>query len=381
MNTGIDSKTSTIPDLGVITNKYFDGASLEKGKQKFSRWRKGEKGIPAVISTLIILALIGVAGWGLFTYILPAVFAWLGIVAAVSSSIAAVVFLALASPGIYSWFRKIARAIHKAAITWSPFDEFDDQIKKMWRNYKNFLEGKSTIKALRSRFESTAKAEIEKAAEAQEKVQDFTKKAGQIKAKMSDMVAKGGEDAKETDEYAELQTQYDSANSAGLRAANELKNSKGWAEKHAARSNVFAKLDRKLLIGANRMQNMIKDFESQVDLLKKDYEGAQTSANATNILKQFFSGKKSWELDFVMDFVTGKIEKDYATTAQNIEELNSVISDFDFNSDDAYEKLEKLSNKISAGEDILPDVERISNVNHKLTGSEKSSAGPLGNIF
>ncbi|MFZ2151327.1 MAG: hypothetical protein WAZ12_01445 [Candidatus Absconditicoccaceae bacterium] len=381
MNTGIDSKTSTIPDLGVITNKYFDGASLEKGKQMFSRWRKGEKGIPAVISTLIILALIGVAGWGLFTYILPAVFAALGIIAAVASSIAAVVFLILASPGIYSWFRKIARAIHKAAITWSPFDEFDDQIKKMWRNYNNFLEGKSTIKALRSRFESTAKAEITKAEEAQEKVTDFTKKAGKIRTQMLDMVAKGGEEAKETDEYAELQTQYDSANSAGLRAANELKNSKGWAEKYAARSNVFAKLDRKLLVGANRMQNMIQDFESEVGLLKKDYEGAQASANATNILKQFFSGKKAWELDFAMDFVTGKIEKDYATTAQNIEELNSVISDFDFNSDDAYEKLEKLSNKINAGEDTLPDVERISNVNHKLTGSEKTSAGPLGNIF
>jgi uncharacterized protein Yka (UPF0111/DUF47 family) len=309
------------------------------------------------------------------------VFAALGIIAAVASSIAAVVFLALASPGIYSWFRKIARAIHKAAITWSPFDEFDDQIKNKWNNYNNFLEGKGKIKALRSRFESTAKAEITRAEESQEKVQDFTKKAGKIRTQMLDMVAKGGEEAKETDEYAELQTQFDSANSAGIRAANELKNSKGWAEKYAARSNVFAKLDRKLLVGANRMQNMIQDFESEVGLLKKDYEGAQASANATNILKQFVSGKKAWELDFVMDFVTGKIEKDYATTAQNIEELNSVISDFDFNSDDAYEKLEKLSNKINAGEDTLPNVEKISNVNHKLTGSEKTSAGPLGNIF
>ena len=68
-------------------------------------------------------------------------------------------------------------------------------------------------------------------------------------------------------------------------------------------------------------------------------------------------------------------------TAQNLEDLERNTTSFNFDSDEAYEKLLAIGNKLDAGQIDIPDPSKISNPNHKLTHEEKNSAGPLGDIF
>jgi hypothetical protein len=68
-------------------------------------------------------------------------------------------------------------------------------------------------------------------------------------------------------------------------------------------------------------------------------------------------------------------------TAQNLEDLERNTTAFNFDSDEAYEKLLSIGNKLDTGQIEVPDPSRISNPNHKLTHDEKLSAGPLGDIF
>jgi hypothetical protein len=68
-------------------------------------------------------------------------------------------------------------------------------------------------------------------------------------------------------------------------------------------------------------------------------------------------------------------------TAQNLEDLDRNTTAFDFDSDEAYEKLLAIGNKLDAGQINVPDPSKISNPNHKLTSGERNSTGPLGDIF
>jgi len=83
----MQTETKTITQLPIM--KYFDDAKLvEKGKETLGKWRKGEKPIGAIIG----LILIGTIGYGIFKWIIPAVFTALSQVFAVIASVLAVLF-------------------------------------------------------------------------------------------------------------------------------------------------------------------------------------------------------------------------------------------------------------------------------------------------
>jgi U3 small nucleolar ribonucleoprotein component len=116
--------------------------------------------------------------------------------------------------------------------------------------------------------------------------------------------------------------------------------------------------------------------------MKKDWEMAAASRGATAILKEILGpGGQNWKLDYALEFVAGRISEDLATTAQNLEDLERNTTAFDFDSDEAYEKLLAIGNKLDEGKIDIPDSSKISNPNHKLTREEKNSTGPLGDIF
>ncbi len=375
----METRTSTSTPTQLPIMKYFDDAKLmEQGKSMLGKWRKGEKPIASFLG----LILIGVAGWGLFKFVLPAVFIMLGQVIAVIASILAVLFAILAMPAIFKLFRRIVRSFHKAIIRWNPFDELDEQKSKMWQTHNTFLRHKGKIKQLRNDFD-TMSQDTQKAADAaKDEVQRQRKKAGEIKAKMDAMIREKGDVAKETDEYVELQQSFINATSAGTRTNTTLEKNIEWTKKYAARSNIFANLDRKLAIGATLLENKIMDFEESVMIMKKDWEMAAASRGATDILNQILGpGGQNWKLEYALEFVTGKISEDLAMTAQNLEDLERNTTAFDFDSDEAYEKLIAISEKLDAGQITTPDASKISNPNHKLTRDEKRAAGPLGDIF
>jgi len=373
----METETKTVTQLPIM--KYFDDAKLvEKGKETLGKWRKGEKPIGSIIG----LILIGIIGYGVFKWVIPAVFGALSQVLAVIVSILAVVLVIMLLPVIYKLFRRIVRWFHKAIIRWNPFDELDDQKKKMWETHDLFLTHKAKIKQLRNDFEQMSNETRTVAENSKAEVQRQTKKAGELKTKMDNMVAEKGEGIKETDDYVELQQQFINATSAGTRMNTTLEKNIEWTTKYAARSNIFANLDRKLAIGATLLENKIKDFEESINIMKKDWEMAAASRGATDILKEILGPDgQNWKLEYALEYVSGRISEDLATTAQNLEDLDRNTTAFNFDSDEAYEKLLIIGNKLDAGQIDIPDPAKISNPNHKLTREEKNSAGPLGDIF
>ena len=373
----MQTETKTVTQLPIM--KYFDDAKLVvAGKETLGKWRKGEKPIGAVIGLIIT----GIIGYGTFRWIIPAVFGALSQVFAVIASILAVILVILLMPAIYKLFRRIVRSFHKAIIRWNPFDELDEQKQKMWETHDLFLKHKSKIKQLRTDFEQMSRETQKVAENSKSEVQRQTKKAGEIKVLMDKMIADKGIGIKETDEYVDLQQQFINATSAGTRTNTVLEKNIEWTTKYAARSNIFANLDRKLAIGATLLENKIKDFEESIGIMKKDWEMAAASRGATAILKEILGpGGQNWKLEYALEFVAGRISEDLATTAQNLEDLDRNTTAFDFDSDEAYEKLLAIGNKLDAGQIDVPDPSKISNPNYKLSREEKDSTGPLGNIF
>jgi hypothetical protein len=373
----MQTETKTMTQLPIM--KYFDDAKLiEDGKQTLSKWRKGEKPIGAFIA-LIVLA---VVAYGTVKWIIPAVFIALSQVIAVIVSVLAVILLILLLPVIFKLFRRIVRWFHKAIIRWNPFDELEEQKQKMWETHDLFLKHKSKIKQLRTDFEQMSNETQKVAEKSREEVQRQTKKAGEIKELMDNMIAEKGNEIKETDEYVELQQQFINATSAGTRTHTTLEKNIEWTKKYAARSNIFANLDRKLAIGATLLENKIKDFEESINIMKKDWEMAAASRGATAILKEILGpGGQNWKLEYAVEFVAGRISEDLAMTAQNLEDLERNTAEFNFDSDEAYDKLLAIGNKLDAGQIEIPNPNRIANPNHKLTREEKNAAGPIGDIF
>ena len=373
----MQTETKTITQLPIM--KYFDDAKLiEKGKETLGKWRRGEKPIGAFIGIIII----GIIGYGTFRWVIPAVFGALSQVLAVVVSVLAVILVIFLLPAIFKLFRRIVRWFHKAIIRWNPFDELEEQKKKMWETHDSFLKHKSKIKQLRNDFEQMSNDTRKVAESSKGEVQRQTKKAGEIKEQMNKMIAEKGEGIKETDEYVDLQQQFINATSAGTRSNTTLEKNIEWTTKYAARSNIFANLDRKLAIGATLLENKIKDFEESISIMKKDWEMAMASRGATAILKEILGpGGQNWKLEYALEFVAGRISEDLAVTAQNLEDLDRNTTSFNFDSDEAYEKLLDIGNKLDAGQIDIPNPSKIANPNHKLTREEKNSTGPLGDIF
>jgi hypothetical protein len=373
----MQTEPKTVTQLPIM--KYFDDAKLmEKGKETLGKWRKGEKPIGAFIG----LILIGVVGYGVIRWVIPAVFIALSQVLAVIVSIFAVILSILLLPAIFKLFRRIVRGFHKAIIRWNPFDELDEQKQKMWETHDLFLKHKGKIKQLRTDFEQMSNETRKVADDSKDEVQRQTKKAGEIKQQMDKMIADKGVEIKETDEYVELQQQFINATSAGTRTNTILEKNIEWTTKYAARSNIFANLDRKLAIGATLLENKIKDFEESINIMKKDWQMAAASRGATAILKEILGpGGQNWKLEYALEFVAGRISEDLAMTSQNLEDLERNTTAFNFDSDEAYDKLLSIGNKLDAGQIEIPNPTKIANPNHKLTREEKNSAGPLGDIF
>lgn len=371
------TKTSTPTQLPVM--KYFeDSKIMDQGKELLGKWRKGEKPIGAILG----LGLLGVAGWATVKYALPIVFTMLGQVTAVILSVALVALAIMMSPVIYKLFRRIVRSLHKMMIEWDPFEELEDQKVQLWKNHEKYLANKAKIKETRSDFEQRSEEAKQKAQEASEEVQSQTRKAEKLKKDMEEMIAAEGESVKETDGYVELQNKFINATSAGTRANTTMTKNIEWSQKYAVRSNIFGNLDRKLSIGATVLENKIKDFEESIDIMKQEFIMAKSARGATDILKQVLGpGGENWKLEYAVDFIQSRIAEDIAQTAQNLEDLERNTAAFNFDSDEAYEKLLSISEKLDTNQITMPETSRISNPNHKLTAEEKKSAGPLGGIF
>jgi hypothetical protein len=381
-----DSSSVNWPILSYLDDGKL-GVVAENTAFKISNWRKGEKTLASIFG----IGLIGIVGYGLFRYALPVVFGMIGQVMAVIASVGLVIFTIMAAPAIYKLFRRLVRNMHKAIIRWDPFAELAEQLTRMKNSLTVFLRNKAKIKQLRSDFQHMSDNTEKEAERLREQIKIDTEKATKLKLIRDDLSKKIQEaETKEDrklisglrDQYTENEQKFSNAVGAANRNKLSMERNIEWTKKYAARSNIFAELDRKLALGATYFENKIEDFEVSISDMKKDWEMALASRGATDILVQVLGpAGPNWRLDYALEYVTGRINEDLAITAQNLEDLDRYTDAFDFNSDDAYAKLLNIVEKMDTDKIPIPDASEIYNPGHRLTSDERRAAGAIGSLF
>jgi len=340
-------------------------------------WRKGEKGI----ATIIGLVIAGTIAWGLYQYVLPIVFTWIGqALGAIATAVLVIAFFIML-PVIIKSLKNLARFFHKLLIKYDPFGELEEQKQKMIGNRNKFKEAKAKIKAIKSNMESESVRAEKEAKDYQEKVVLLQSRAEKTKDKMEEMDRGMGAAAKENDNYVELQTGLMKTLSEAQRVSHMLNQSTGLVRKYGSRAHVIGKLDRKLNMVDTAMEIKIADFDVSIDMLKKEYAFAQAAREATEQAKSAMLFTKGWELEYALDVVTNTIAMDLAATSENLLDLDTLTSEYSLDSDELYSKLDKLADQIKTDNYALPESKKYSNPNYKLTDQDKLESKGFGDIF
>lgn len=370
--TNLTPESQKVLELPIL--KHFEKADITMNP---NNWRNGEKGI----ATIIGVALLGVAGWGIFTYILPVVFTMIGqVLGAIASAVLVIAFF-IFLPVIIKGLKKLARAFHKMLIKYDPFGELEEQKQKMIQNRTHFKEAKAKIRAIKTNMaQESAKAEKE-SGEYQERVLLLQERAEKMKDKLGQFEKIHGQAAQETDEYVEVQTELMKTLSEGQRLSHMLNQSTGLVRKYGTRAHVIGKLDRKLNVVETAVDIKIADFEVSIDMLKKEFAFAQAAKNATEQAKSAMLFTKGWELDYALDVVTSTVAMDLATTRENLLDIDTLTSQYSLDSDELYSKLEKLADHIKTNTFETPAAKNYSNPNFKLSDQDKAETHGFGDIF
>jgi len=352
---------------------------FEKSEISFNpnNWRKGEKGIAGVIG----IGLLGLAGWSIFTYVLPPILTMVGqAIGAILSAVLVIGFF-IFLPVILKGLKKLARAFHKLLIKYDPFGELEEQKQKMIQNRQYFKDAKAKIRAIKTGMESeSAKAEKE-SKDYQEKVVLLQERATKSKDKLTQLDQTQGEAAKETDEYVELQTSLMKTLSDAQRTSHLLNQSTSLVRKYGSRAHVIGKLDRKLNMVETAIDIKIADFEVSIDMLKKESAFAEAAKSATEQAKSAMLFTKGWELDYALDVVTSTVALDLATTRENLLDIDTLTSQYSLDSDELYSKLEKLSDQIKTETYDNPEAKKYTNPNYKLSDKDKAETQGFDDIF
>lgn len=368
--------------MSVETNKVLELPILkhfEKSQISFNpkNWRKGEKGIAWVIG----LVLLGTIAWGLYQYVLPIVFTWIGqMLGAIAAAVLVIAFFIML-PVIVKAMKKLSRSTHKMLIRHDPFGELEEQKEKMIQNRVQFKEGKAKIKAIKHNMEAESIKAEKEAKDYQDKVVALQSKAATTRQKMHELEQKKGEAAKELDEYVDLQTNMMKTLSEAQRVSHMLNQSTGLVRKYGSRAHVIGKLDRKLNMVDTAMEIKVADFEVSIDMLKKEYAFAEAARSATEQAKSAMLFTKGWELEYALDVVTNTIAIDLATTQENLIDLDSLTSQYSLDSDELYTKLDKLADQIRTDSYEVPESKKYTNPNYKLSPEDRQESKGFGDIF
>ena len=365
-------ETNKVLELPIL--KHFQANEITLNPKN---WRKGEKGIGALVG----LVLLGTIAWGLYKFILPIVFTWIGQALGAIAVAVLVIGFFIMLPVLVKGLKKVARGLHKMLIRYDPFGELEEQKQKMVQNRAEFKQAKAKIKAIKSNMESESIRSEKEAKEFQDKVLVLQSRAEATKNKMQELEQRMGEKAKETDEYVDLQTGLMKTLSEAQRISHMLNQSTGLVRKYGSRAHVIGKLDRKLNMVDTAMEIKIADFDVSIDMLKKEYAFAEAARNATEQAKSAMLFTKGWELEYALDVVTNTIAMDLANTKENLLDLDSLTSQYSMDSDELYTKLDKLADQIKTDNYVVPESKKYNNPNYKLSPEDKIESKGFGDIF
>ena len=370
MNTIVEN--NKVMELPIL--KHFQTSDITLNPQS---WRKGEKGVATVFSLIIF----GTIAWGLYQFILPIVFTWIGkALGAIAVAVLVIGFFILL-PAIIKGFKKLARALTKLFIKYDPFGELEEQKQKMIGNREEFKKAKAKIKAIKSSMEGESLSSEKEAKDFEDKVITLQQRAEKTKSKMTEMEQSLGTAAKESDEYVEQQTTLMKTLSEAQRVSQMLNQSTSLVRKYGSRASVIGKLDRKLNMVDTAMEIKIADFDTSIDMLKKEYAFAQSARQATEQAKSAMLFTKDWELEYALDVVNSTVAMDLATTKENLLDLDSLTSQYSMDSDELYSKLDKLADQIKTDNYQIPQSKKYTNPNYKLNEQDRQDSGGFGDIF
>lgn len=361
---------SKIQDLPLM--KHFDTDKIGESVENF---RKGEKGLFNILK-LVALGAVLYFSW---IYVLPPVFKAIGQTLAVVSTGVIVLAVILMMPVILKAIRRFTRFVHKSVIKHDPFGELEEQKGKMEANKRQFAKSQGKIKQLQNDMEVSAAQSEENAKNLETRITAAKSKAEKIKTAIDSGLKERGDAFKGTDEYIDLRAELQSVVSEADRLGHQYKQEKGFVQKYGSRANVMIKFSQKLRLVENSMNIKILDFDATISILKKDYEFAQKSREATDTAKSAMLFTEGWELEYALDVVTTTIAEDIAITAANFKDIDMLTSTYTMDSDELYAKLDVLADEINTGKDPVKSAKDYSNPEYKLTREDKVQSGGFGN--
>ena len=330
---------------------------------------------------ILMAALIGVGSYMTIVYALPPLFTMLGQVVGLATTGIFLIFLVMMFPVIMKGLRFATRSIHESLIKSNPFAELEEQKQKMMKNRDVFKTTKAKLKGLKNEMEIEANKSEKEAKVFQEDVLSYQRQSEKLKMAMDEMIKQNGIGAKDTDEYVALQSELARKLSDSQRIANQYEQSKSFIQKYGVRANVLGKMDRKLTLAGTAIDIKIADFDTTITMLRKEYEFAKNAKNATESAKSAMLFTKDWELQYALDVVTSTIAQDIATTSENLIDIDALTSKYSVDNDELYTRLDSLADKITSGDNTIPDAGNYSSPNYKLSKDDKLNAGGFGDIF
>ncbi|MCU0338726.1 MAG: hypothetical protein MUE30_02485 [Spirosomaceae bacterium] len=373
-----------LSDLPIL--KHLEGSQnqLKVLPESVANWKKGEKSIAWFVGLILMV----VVAYGFFTLVVPALTAMLvGVVALATKMLEAMVVVGgvilgfVLWPFIFKLFRRMVRWMHKLLIKVDPFAELEDQLEKMKDSRGQFEKVKAEINACKVQMKQEAVKAEKLAKDASQKVVYCQEEAKDLKVKLDKMVEKGGDMARETDDFVALEAKLNTAIGDGSRAMSEAETYKRLVDTFGSRANVFAKLDRKLVVYGHAFDEKLKDFGTSINLLKTESRAMAAANNATTRARKVLGQSQDWQLDYALEVISGQIANDIASTQANIRDLDSIVREFNPNDERAYARLETFANQIKGGEFEVSDPNRVSNPNYKLTPEQKNAGGGITDIF
>ncbi|AEI47578.1 hypothetical protein [Runella slithyformis] len=366
-----------LSDLPIL--KHLEGGEnkLKVLPQNMANWKKGEKSIAWFVGLILILGIL----YGFFMFVLPVIVAAFTKALAALVVVGTVLFGVMLAPFIFKVFRRIVKGLHKFLIKVDPFAELDDQLEKMKDSRREFETVKAEINACKIQMKQEAVKAEKLAKDAGQKVVYCQEEAKILKTKLDKMLEKGGDAARETDDFVELEGKLNAAIGDGNRSVSEAETYRRLVDTFGSRANVFAKLDRKLVGYGHAFDEKLKDFATSINLLKTESRAMAAANNATTRARKVLGQSQDWQLDYALEVISGQIASDIANTQANIRDLDSIVKDFNPNDERAYARLETFANQIKGGEFEVSDPNRVSNPNYKLTPEQKNAGGGITDIF
>lgn len=365
-------ENSKIQNLPIL--QHFEGSQIGKSVDSF---RKGEKGL----FWFLKLGAMAAIAWGLWVYVLPAVFLAVAKLSAIAITVVGVIFLILAAPVIFKGLRRLTRVMHKSIIKHDPFAELEDQKLKMAGNKRKFQLAKGKISQLHQTMQIEAANSEEAANNYQKKITTLHKKAQSLKNSLLKMEEKLGVKAKGEDSYIHDHNELLKVVSEAGRIEHQLKQEKDFVSKYGSRAVIMKKFGQKLSKVETAMDIKILDFDATIQILKKDHAFAQKSREATDTAKSAMMFTTGWEVEYALDVVTTTIAQDIAITSSNLNDIDLLTANYAVDSDELYTNLETLANNISVGKDLVSSANEYNAVDYKLTSNDKIKSGGFGDLY